>query len=191
MAGAASPASARPSQTNLSLKFSTVPIDENLNRLLEQSKTKVTFGGRRVIVVQDYKNSFSLTSLARLLIFVANEKHKTDVLTPRERLIGINISNIIDNFYKETDLQIKQRNFLTRFFVFLREHFSISSKYLNYVKNEYIKKLFSTYSEQKYIEAFGNKKKASTNEYKHEIERYANDQIVVTEDAIKSLIKKV
>ena len=207
----ASAAVPTPSQTYLSKELSTNDF-EKLNRVLDISTTKVTFWGKRVIVSdyyifsRPYKGSYSLNTLASKMLKLGYQRCSDDSLTDKERLHGINIANKIHKFYEETDKQIKNRNFLTRFFVSLRKIFS--DLFLYYVdelkKPNFIKDCFLAYSIEKYEAKFGKDKKENSKDYKMQIKAFvintAKDnrslefcsegkRIVVSESEIRNFTK--
>ena len=183
----ASGAVSTPSQTYLSKELDTTDL-EKLDNILANVKTRITFWGKRIIVPQtsDMKGSYSLNAFARDIINLANARCQKDDLTTEERLKGITISLRIKGLYYDSDQRVKQRNFLTRFFVFLSElSFKPYTTRCNAEKNRIIEKYFSAYSIDKHKDTFGDKKKRD-NKYRFEKGQLDSPRrIIVSEGGIR------
>ncbi|NGX63169.1 MAG: hypothetical protein KR126chlam6_00576 [Candidatus Anoxychlamydiales bacterium] len=192
----ASPAALKPTpQAFLSKELETDDV-EKLNKTLVLSKengfkTNVTFWGKRVVVSDYYKGSISLNTLASKILKLANERCEKGDLTTEERLHGIGLSRKINAFYEYSNKEVKNRNFLTRFFVFLREY-SFSRNTTRYcVENNFIYKRFSAYSENEYKKIFGEEKiETDPPKYKYQKAR-TTDRIAVSEKTIREFFPRV
>ncbi|NGX63168.1 MAG: hypothetical protein KR126chlam6_00575 [Candidatus Anoxychlamydiales bacterium] len=187
---------------------------QKLDDILANAEARITFWGKRVITAEGYKGQYSLNSLFRKIINLAIERCEKENLTPVERLNGIRISEKISEFYEKTP--IKNRNFLTRFFVSLRKIFSdlflhvnsinyaekmlkkypnmgnpekLSSISVDRFKNpNSIKDFFSAYSEQKYIDTFGKEATGLGTHYTNQIGTISeSNKIIVSEYSIRNL----
>ena len=194
MASASTAASTPTSQAYLNKELETNDV-EKLNKTLTLSsensfKTKVTFWGKRVIVSDNYKGSISLNTFASRILKLANERNSAGDLTTEERLHGISLSKKINTFYEYSDKEVKNRNFLTRFFVFLREY-SFSRNTTRFcVENNFIYKRFSAYSENEYKKIFGEEKIGDPPIYKYQIASRPGS-IAVSEETIKEFFPRV
>lgn len=127
---------------------------DSLNTIIGRAQTKVTFWGNRVITVGGYKSSYSIKLLANKLIKLSYERCEKQDLSTKDREDGITLSRKVNKFYAETDAQIKQCNFLTRFFVWLRE-FSFIPYTTRFYVEETLESNFKTLSEENILKHFG------------------------------------
>ncbi|NGX63697.1 MAG: hypothetical protein KR126chlam6_01110 [Candidatus Anoxychlamydiales bacterium] len=90
---------------------------QNLNDILKNSESKISFWGKRVIIANGFKGSYSLQDLHSNIIKLANRRFNENNLSTQDRLNGISISKRIVELYDISNKQITQKNYLTRFFV--------------------------------------------------------------------------
>ncbi len=135
------------------LNFSTQL--EEVNKLLDGAQTDIIFWGTRVVKVNGYSGSVSLENLARKTLNVGQLRCEADDLTPSERIAGVEIVRKLQKFYKLTDTQKQNVNFITRFFIWIREF-----AFTPYTTRFYIDggpDEFRAYSKEKFIQQFGDK----------------------------------
>lgn len=128
-----------------------------LNEILAEGKSSVTFWGTRIVTVSGYEGSIPLDDLVRRVSAASRDRCEADDWTTVERVAGIEITDKIDHFYSATDTLLSQSNVLTQLFNRINE-FTFD---LYPPRSDPLMKLhFLGYSEPKFIQEFGGEKYA-------------------------------
>lgn len=128
---------------------------QDVNTLLYTAETKITFWGGRVLESPHYTGSVSLDEIARRTLQAACQRSESDDLTMEERVAGIEIVAKLRSFYRVSDTQICNSNFLTRLFNFIRE-FTFNPYTLRfYAQDGLTESYFRGFSREKYKQEFG------------------------------------
>jgi hypothetical protein len=150
----------------LNLESQLIEVNKMLNTA--NIDTHITFWGTRVVELTDQagnKISASLSLLVRKTLDAARKRCEADDLTPAERIAGVEIVRKLQNFYKMTDAQVKECNFITRFFIWIRE-FSFVPYTPRFYLNETAEDNFLAYSEKRFVKEITPEKKDEY-EYAH------------------------
>jgi hypothetical protein len=127
---------------------------EDLSKFVEACDSHVSFWGQRVVTTPNYSGEVSLEWLTRQVQLAQYKKIETNSFSLAERIAGLGIVKQLENFYAKTDQQIPVRNFLTRFFNWIRE-FSV----LPYTTRFYLEELtgpgFRAYTRDNFERIFG------------------------------------
>ena len=138
----------------------------------------------------DYKGTCSLDFLADKITKLAKFRcFDEDNFNATERLEGLSIARKIEGFYNKTDGQIKNSNFLTRFFVYLRlKVFQYNNPAFNYSEDRgnLMAKCFSAYSYVDYNIRFNARSFIDANEQIYEIGRFdkPKKRIILSQDGL-------
>ena len=135
-----------------SLDFSTQL--SAVKEIVENAEVKTTFWGSRVVVVKGFSGSVYLDDIAHLIICAGNKRSDADDLLPEERILGLKIVRKLEDFYSESDKQIQNSNFFTKFLNWIREY-SFSPYTTRFYLEETAENTFLAYSKTKFLEQFG------------------------------------
>ena len=129
-----------------------------VDQLLLNAKPSVSFWGQREVAIDGYEGSISVDELSRKILDVGEKRCKADDLTNRERVSGIEITKKMRNFYQITDDQISQRNWFTRLLNAVREFSFWPYTPRFHAEMGFMEDYFRAYSENRYIQEFGDEK---------------------------------
>ena len=125
-----------------------------VNNLLDTAQVKTTFWGSRVVEVNGFTGSVYLEDIARKILRTGSERSEADNLLPAERIAGLEIVRKLVGFYRISDKQIQNSNFLTKFINWVRE-FSFSPYTTRFHIEETAEYSFRGYSEANFLQQFG------------------------------------
>jgi hypothetical protein len=106
-----------------------------VKNLLDSAIVTVTFWGNRTVHVNGIHGSVDLVHLVKKVLAASYERRDAEDLSPSERIAGIGIAKDLQLFYDITDSEISKSNFVTRFFVWMRE---FSSSLVPYTPRFYL-----------------------------------------------------
>jgi hypothetical protein len=139
-----------PSKIKKDLSYDIIQTKE----LIHECHARVTFWGGRVIEAKGKRGSVSLDFMSSRVHAAACDRSHKDDLTLEERIAGLEIVKKLLDFYKETDDQIKTRNFFTRLLLRIRE-FSVVPYTTRFYLEDFSSQNFRAFSKQKFAELFG------------------------------------
>lgn len=141
------------------LNFSRQLVE--LNQILEDTRAKVSVLGERIIT-KNGEDYVPLEGVARRVIEAADLRSLRDDLAPRERIAGVEIVRKLRRFYEET----QHSNLFARVLTQLREISLWSNARSTYfILGELPEYKFLGYSEERFIQEFGNEWDRQRNEY--------------------------
>jgi hypothetical protein len=88
----------------------------DVNQLLSQAQSNVTFWGKRIVTVVGYTGSISLDELATKVLNAAQKGSDLKNFTDQELNAGKEIMVNLRKFYKDSDAQSAQKKFLYKSF---------------------------------------------------------------------------
>ena len=96
---------------------------EGARPLIKNAQGETTFWGGRVITTAHHQGSISIDEVANKILNIGLQKSRDDTFSSAaERMAGIHVLDRLRLLYQETDEMMKNRNCLTRFFNWIREH---------------------------------------------------------------------
>lgn len=119
---------------------------------------KKTFWGGREITVKGYNGTVSLENIAYKLLKAANHRREDDNLSPKERIVGIEITRKLTSFYRITDTQIKNSNFLTKLLNWIRNFAICDCSTIRWHIENITEDTFRSYSKSRFLKTFGGDK---------------------------------
>lgn len=158
------------------------------------AEAKVTLWGSRVVEVKGFTGLIYIDALGKKILEAAETRRKNDDLTKEQRLVGLELSDRIYQFYDDAKASIQLlkatnsiTNLITRFFMWIRRS-NIDSPFSTRYTFYHAKRNFSSYREEQFYELFGNEVnnwgdllaghyhfEAST---KEKVRIYANEELI-------------
>ncbi len=92
-----------------------------LEETLSKAKVSTTFWGYRIVTIEGSDHPLSLDDFAEKILKIGHSYYDNKCLDSKTSQLGLKLVSKIEGFYKSTDGQLKNRNFITRFFNWLRE----------------------------------------------------------------------
>lgn len=154
---------------------------------IDSAQVKTTFWGSRVVEVKGYTGSVYLDDLARKILEAGGRRCEADDLLPAERIAGIGIVRKLKDFYRTSDIRIKNSNFFTRLLNWIRE-FSFFPYTTRFYIEETAEIPFRAYSEGKFLQQFGGTFDAMHNHPASNGSFGPPFRILAKEDRIRALV---
>lgn len=165
-------------------------VDElkTINNLLNSSLVAVSFWGKRMITVANFKGTMTIDELTNKIFQLGKNRCNLDDLTTEERIAGIEITKKLKTFYRVTDTKILEANWFTRILNFIRE-FSLFTYTIRFeIESDSIEGYFRGYSENKFKSEFGGIVIGGLYEYENSDGSFGSPlRIKATEAAIRAL----
>ncbi|MBA3284780.1 MAG: hypothetical protein H0U27_06945 [Nitrosopumilus sp.] len=99
---------------------------DEFNKILEKPNVKidVTFWGTRTVTIEGFEGSIPLEEISQKIILATKADSKSNQLTNKVRLSGLNLTEKVCSFYSESDEIARGRNFnfLTKCLMYVREY---------------------------------------------------------------------
>ncbi|MBS0653523.1 MAG: hypothetical protein JSR39_08395 [Verrucomicrobia bacterium] len=132
---------------------------EEVNQLLNNAQTGITFLGTRIVENSAFEGSITLDELARKINIAAFNHLGSGDLTPRQRISGADICNNLKRFYELTDIQIDRSNCITKLIAWIREIplFVPTMIRFDFRESDSTKHMFLTYTPDQFYTQFGNR----------------------------------
>ncbi len=105
----------------INAKFDEIKSIQDMHDFMKDIQTKVSFWGCRYVIKKDHSGYLSIDDLARKILALAESLHYK--YSSCQKRTGTAVAERITALYQESDNLVKQRNLITRLFVFFIDTF--------------------------------------------------------------------